>query len=162
MTNFIVPKQKSDDDENILASKAFLNLGNILIGLFEEKDIEDELDESIQNYMDISKNLKNCENGLKLATEITNLTVNIKNLQDGYDYDDYYDDFEANKLNEILEGYSKFIMIESDFININLCAEKILEDVRKTVFYKLPSINKVKLAMDEISIHGREYVITVS
>ena len=146
----------------MLAPRTFLLLGDILIGLFEEKNIYDELNESIKNYTDISKNLKNCENGLKLATKITNLTVNSNNLDNDFDSDDYYDDFEVNNLKEILKSYSKLIMIESDFMNINLCAEKILKDIPKNIFNKLSSLKQVKLAMDEISIHGREFVVSVS
>ena len=55
-----------------------------------------------------------------------------------------------------------FFALESDFININLCAENILKDVKKTIVNKLPSLKQVKLAMEEILIYGREFVVSVS
>ena len=64
----------------------------------------------------------------------------------------------SRDLKETMDKYSKFMMIQTDFENLNLCGEMILKEIGDDILQKLPSLLELKSIMNMISIHGPMFV----
>ena len=123
-------------------------------------------------------NVKNCEDGLKSAMHITNLKINYTNweryvisqilisLSINHAIIFFREDIEAivdepdisRDIKPTLDKYSKFMIIQNDFANLQLCGDMIWKNIGATHLKKIPSLLELKSIMYKISIYVPMFV----
>ena len=177
-----------DTDNKISEPTAFLNLGNIFLKLLNGATVPIELLETVNNdYMNISMNVKNCEEGLKSSMHITTLQIKYDHSSEKWANSQIFisllnfhaeiwifprkrKHLEASlnqldisrDLQETLDKYSTFMMIQNDFSNLSLCGAMILKNIGPTILKELPSLLELKSIMDNISINLSMFVERVN
>ena len=68
----------------------------------------------------------------------------------------------SRDLQETLDKYSTFMMIQNDFSNLSLCGAMILKNIGPTILKELPSLLELKSIMDNISINLSMFVERVN